>query len=199
MAELAPDRRIVVAVSGASGSTYALHLLQALRAAPGVKTHLVVSSNGWRTIAHELRLTARDFSQHADVVHDALDVGAAIASGSFRCGGMVVAPCSMRTLAAIAHGLSDNLLTRAADVMLKERRRVVLLARETPLHLVHLRNMQAVTEMGAIVMPPVPAFYIRPQSLDEVVAHTVSRVLDLLDIPHELSRRWDGCVGAAEG
>jgi 4-hydroxy-3-polyprenylbenzoate decarboxylase len=112
---------------------------------------------------------------------------------------MVVAPCSMRTLAAIAHGLSDNLLTRAADVMLKERRRVVLLARETPLHLVHLRNMQAVTEMGAIVMPPVPAFYIRPQSLDEVVAHTVSRVLDLLDIPHELSQRWDGCVAAAEG
>lgn len=197
MAELAARRRFVVGISGASGAIYGLRLLQALRDTPDTETHLVVSPTGWRTVAHELDMGPRELAALADYLHEAGDVGATIASGSFRCDGMVVAPCSMHTLAAIAHGLAGNLLTRAADVMLKERRRLVLLARETPLHLVHLRNMQAVTEMGAIVLPPVPAFYLKPRSIDDIVGHTVSRVLDLLDVPHRLSPRWRGAVAEA--
>jgi flavin prenyltransferase len=183
-------RRIVVAVTGASGAIYGLRTLQSLSKAGGIETHLVVSPSGWRTVAHELGMTASDFAASADVMHDAADVGASIASGSFGCDGMVIAPCSMRTLAAVAHGLADNLVTRAADVMLKERRRLVLLARETPLHLGHLRNMTAVTEMGAIVCPPVPAFYLHPKSIDDIVHQSVARVLDLLGVPHELAPRW---------
>jgi polyprenyl P-hydroxybenzoate/phenylacrylic acid decarboxylase-like protein len=190
MARLNTARRIVVAVTGASGAIYGLRTLQALRAAGGIESHLVVSPSGARTVAHELGMTASDFRAYADVTHDAADVGAAIASGSFGCDGMVIAPCSMRTLAAVAHGLSDNLVTRAADVMLKERRRLVLLARETPLHLGHLRNMTAVTEMGAIVCPPVPAFYLHPKSIEDIVNQSVARVLDLLAVPHELAARW---------
>ena len=193
----AGGRRFVVAVSGASGATYGLHLLRALKQTPGAETHLVVSDTGWRTIAHELDMQRRDVEALADCVHDVRDVGATIASGSFRCDGMAVAPCSMRTLAAIANGLADNLLTRAADVMLKERRRLVLLARETPLHLGHLRNMQAVTEMGAIVMPPVPAFYFKPRTVEDIVNHTVARVLDQLDVSHTLAARWDGRMAEA--
>lgn len=185
-------RRIVVAVSGASGAAYGLGLLQALREAPQVRTHLVVSPAGWRNLRHELALEPAQLAAWADEVHDVGDVGAVIASGSFRAAGMAVAPCSMRTLAAIAHGLGDNLITRAADVMLKERRRLVLLARETPLHLVHLRNMATVTEMGAIVCPPVPALYLKPQSVQDIVDQAVARVLDLLDVPHALSARWAG-------
>lgn len=128
----------------------------------------------------------------AGQVHDVHDVGAALASGSFQCSAMVVAPCSMRTLAAVAHGLSDNLITRAADVMLKERRRLLLMVRESPLHLVHLRNMISVTEMGGIICPPLPAFYLRPQSVSDIVDYSVARVLDLLDVPHGLAPRWDG-------
>jgi polyprenyl P-hydroxybenzoate/phenylacrylic acid decarboxylase-like protein len=191
-------RRFVVAVTGASGAIYGLNLLKALRNTPDIETHLVVSPTGWRTIAHELDMGPREFAALADYMHDASDVGATIASGSFRCEGMVVAPCSMHTLAAIAHGLANSLLTRAADVMLKERRKLVLLARETPLHLVHLRNMQAVTEMGAIVMPPVPAFYLKPHSIEDIVDHTVSRVLDQFDVPHRISSRWRGAVAEAE-
>ena len=197
MAELAATRRFVVGISGASGAIYALRLLEALRATPGTETHLVVSPTGWRTIAHELDMGGREFAALADYMHEAGDVGATIASGSFRCDGMVVAPCSMHTLAAIANGMAGNLLTRAADVMLKERRRLIVLARETPLHLVHLRNMQTVTEMGGIVMPPVPAFYLKPHSIADIVDHTVSRVLDLLDVPHNLSARWRGAVDEA--
>jgi polyprenyl P-hydroxybenzoate/phenylacrylic acid decarboxylase-like protein len=193
----AGGRRLVVAISGASGATYGLHLLRALKETPAIETHLVVSDTAWRTIAHELDLQRRDVEALADCVHDVHDVGASIASGSFRCDGMAVAPCSMRTLAAIANGLADNLLTRAADVMLKERRKLVLLARETPLHLGHLRNMQAVTEMGAIVMPPVPAFYAKPRTLEDIVNHTVARVLDQLDVPHTLAARWQGCAAEA--
>ncbi|AMO24848.1 UbiX family flavin prenyltransferase [Ramlibacter solisilvae] len=190
MARLSAVRRVVVAISGASGAIYGLRTLQALRAAGGIESHLVVSPSGARTVAHELGMTMSDLAACADLVHDASDVGASIASGSFGCDGMVIAPCSMRTLAAVAHGLSDNLLTRAADVMLKERRRLVLLARETPLHLGHLRNMTAVTEMGAIVCPPVPAFYLHPNSVDDIVNQSVARVLDLLGVPHELAPRW---------
>jgi polyprenyl P-hydroxybenzoate/phenylacrylic acid decarboxylase-like protein len=188
-------KQLVVAITGASGAIYGLRLLQALRAAE-VRTHLVVSEAARRSIAHELQMAPEALAAHADVVHDARDVGASIASGSFRCAGMVVAPCSMRTLAAIAHGLGDNLVTRAADVMLKERRRLVLLTRESPLHLGHLRNMAAATEMGAIVCPPAPAFYLRPRTVDDIVDQGVARVLDLLDVPHELAARWSG-LGAA--
>ncbi len=185
-------RRLVVAITGASGAVYGLRLLQALQHAPGVQTHAVVSDAGWLTLRHELELGPEVLRPLVHTLHDAAQLGAAPASGSFRCSGMVVAPCSMRTLAAIAHGLSDNLVTRAADVMLKERRRLVLMARETPLHLGHLRNMTAVTEMGAIVCPPMPAFYLRPKTLDDLVDASVARVLDLLDVPHTLSQRWEG-------
>jgi 4-hydroxy-3-polyprenylbenzoate decarboxylase len=187
-----PARRIVVAVSGATGAVYAVRLLQVLRESPGIETHLVVSEAGWRNLQQEQDLARAAIETLAQHVHDVRNVGAAIASGSFRCAGMVIAPCSMRTLAAVAHGLADNLITRAADVMLKERRRLVLMVRETPLNLAHLRNMVSVTEMGAIVCPPLPAFYLRPKSVDEIVDGSVARVLDLLDVPHRLSARWEG-------
>lgn len=185
-------RRVLVAITGASGAVYGVRLLQALRETPAVETHLVVSPSGWTTLRHELDLDPEALRSVVDRLHDASDLGAGPASGSFRCHGMVIAPCSMRTLAAVSHGLADNLVTRAADVMLKERRRLVLMTRETPLHLGHLRNMTAVTEMGAIVCPPMPAFYLRPKSLDDIVDASLARVMDLLDLPHQLSRRWNG-------
>ena len=192
MAEPVRTRRIIVAISGASGAVYGARLLQVLRGLPGIETHLVVSDAGWRNLQHELGMERPAAQALAHQVHDVNNVGAAIASGSFQCHAMVVVPCSMRTLAAIAHGLADNLLTRAADVMLKERRRLVLMVRETPLHLAHLRNMVAVTEMGGIVCPPLPAFYLRPQTVEDVVNHSVARVLDLIDVDHQLAPRWQG-------
>lgn len=192
MAEFTPLRRIIVAISGASGAVYGARLLQVLQGLPGVETHLVVSHAGWRNLQHELDMDRPTVEALAHHVHDVANVGAAIASGSFPCHAMVVAPCSMRTLAAIAHGLADNLLTRAADVMLKERRKLVLMVRETPLHLVHLRNMLTVTEMGAICCPPLPAFYQHPRSVQDVVDASVARVLDLIDVPHTLATRWAG-------
>ena len=185
-------RRIVVGISGASGAVYGVALLRALRGLDGVESHLVVSDAGWLNIRHETELEPPAVRALADQCHAIDAIGASIASGSFRAHGMVVAPCSMRTLAAIAHGLSDNLLTRAADVALKERRRLLLLARETPLHLGHLRNMVAATEMGAIVCPPVPAFYQRPQAVEDIVQHGVARLLDLLELAHDLAPRWAG-------
>ena len=185
-------RRIVVGISGASGAIYGVRLLQELRAVDGIESHLVVSDAGWRNVEEEQGLDRTAIEALAHQVHDVRDVGAAIASGSFLCAGMVIAPCSMRTLAAVAHGLSDNLLTRAADVMLKERRRLVLMVRESPLNLAHLRNMVAVTEMGGIVCPPMPAFYLRPQTVADIVDQSVARVLDLLEIPHTLATRWTG-------
>ncbi|RQO81440.1 UbiX family flavin prenyltransferase [Acidovorax sp. FJL06] len=192
MAEAPPLRRIVIAISGASGAVYGARLLQVLQGLPGIETHLVVSDAGWRNLRHEIDMERSAVEALAHHVHDVHNVGAAIASGSFDCHAMVVAPCSMRTLAAIAHGLADNLLTRAADVALKERRRLVLLVRESPLHLGHLRNMVAVTEMGGIVCPPLPAFYLRPQTVGDVVDYSVARVLDLIDVPHGLAPRWAG-------
>ena len=185
-------KRIIVGISGASGAVYGARLLQALREMEGVESHLVVSDAGWRNLRHELDMERADVQALADVVHDLTNVGASIASGSFAAHGMVVAPCSMRTLAAIAHGLADNLLTRAADVTLKERRPLVLLARETPLHLGHLRNMVAATEMGAIVCPPVPAFYRRPRTVEDIIEHSVSRALDALGIEQDIDTRWPG-------
>ena len=187
-----PPCRVIVALSGASGAVYGVRLLQLLREFPAVEIHLTVSDAGWLNLRHELGLEREAVAALAHRQHEAKDVGAAIASGSFRADAMVIAPCSMRTLAAVAHGLADNLITRAADVMLKERRRLVLLARETPLNLAHLRNMVSVTEMGAIVFPPVPAFYQRPQTVAEIVDHTVARVIDLLDLPNTLAPRWGG-------
>ena len=187
-----PRQRIIVGISGASGAIYGVRLLQALRTLPSIETHAVISDAGWLNITHELGLERTHAPTLADVVHSIDHIGASIASGSFRASGMVVAPCSMRTLAAIAHGLADNLLTRAADVMLKERRRLILLARETPLHLVHLRNMTTVTEMGAIVCPPVPAFYQKPQTVDDIVQHSIARVLDLLGLEQTLATPWMG-------
>ena len=185
--------RLIVAITGASGAVYGVRLLQALRASGAAESHLVVSSSGLMTAQQELDMGRADLEGLADVVHNVRDIGASIASGSFRSAGMVVAPCSMKTLAGIANGLADNLVTRAADVVLKERRRLVLVARETPLNLAHLRNMTSVTEMGGIVFPPVPAFYTRPDSLDDLVGHTVGRLLDLFDLPHEgLVKRWNG-------
>ena len=186
-------KRLVVAITGASGAIYGVRLLQALAPLAEWESHLVLSASGALTAMHELALRKSDIEAMADVVHNVKDIGASIASGSFQCEGMIIAPCSMRTLAAVAHGLADNLVTRAADVMLKERRRLVLLARETPLNLAHLRNMTAVTELGGIVCPPVPAFYQHPQSIEDIVAHTVGRTLDLFGVPHEgLVRRWQG-------
>lgn len=185
-------RRIIVAISGASGAVYGVRLLQVLRDTPGFESHLVVSDAGWRNVQEEHGLQRAAVEALAHQVHDITQIGASIASGSFQCSGMVVAPCSMRTLAAVAHGLSDNLITRAADVVLKERRRLVLLVRESPLNLVHLRNMVSVTEAGAIVCPPLPAFYLRPQSVADIVDFSVARALDLLDVPHTLTARWAG-------
>ena len=185
-------RRVIVGITGASGAIYGVRLLQVLRELASVTTHLVVSDAGWRSLRYELDLAPAQVQALADEAHDIRNIGACIASGSFVTLGMVVAPCSMRTLAAIAHGLGDNLLTRAADVVLKERRRLVLLARESPLHLGHLRNMVAVTELGAIVSPPVPAFYKRPRSLEDIVDHSVARALDALGIEHKLSTCWPG-------
>jgi 4-hydroxy-3-polyprenylbenzoate decarboxylase len=181
----------VVAITGASGAVYGVRLLELLRAA-GVRTHLLVTPAGWLNIEQELGRGRTEIEALADVVHAVRDVGASIASGSFQTEGMIVAPCSMKTLAAIANGFADNLVSRAADVVLKERRRLVLLARETPLNLAHLRNMTAVTEMGGIVFPPVPAFYHRPSSIAELVDHTCDRVLDLFGLGPADSPRWRG-------
>lgn len=185
-------QRLIVAITGASGAIYGVRLLQHLRAAGGVETHLLLSNAGVLNAHQELGMKRGDIEALAHVVHNVADIGATLASGSFTTAGMVVAPCSMKTLAACALGLADNLIARAADVCFKERRRVVLLVRETPLNLVHIRHMETVTLMGGIVFPPVPAFYQRPQSIDEMVDHTLARVLDLFAVPTALAPRWAG-------
>jgi 4-hydroxy-3-polyprenylbenzoate decarboxylase len=185
-------KRLIVGMTGATGALYGVRLLQALGAMPDIETHLVVSEAGVLNLHQELDMGRKDVEALARVVHNVRDIGAAIASGSFQAEGMIVAPCSMRTLASIAHGMSDNLLTRAADVTLKERRRLVLMVRETPFNLAHLRNMIAVTEMGGVIFPPLPGFYHRPRSIEEMVDHTLGRVLDLFDLPHTLTPRWAG-------
>jgi 4-hydroxy-3-polyprenylbenzoate decarboxylase len=186
------SKRIIVAISGASGAVYGVRLLQMLRALGNVQTHLTVSDAGLQNLQQELDMSRADLETLADVPYPVREVGAAIASGSFQCEGMVVAPCSMRMLGAVANGLSDNLMSRAADVMLKERRRLILMVRETPLNLAHLRNMTSVTEMGGVIFPPLPSFYHRPQTLAEMVDHTVSRVIDMLGLPQTEAPRWAG-------
>lgn len=194
-----PDRplRLVVAITGATGAVYGVRLLQHLRQTRGpdgrpVESHLVVSDAAVLTLHQETGLQRKEVEALADVVHKPGNIGASIASGSFQTDGMVIAPCSMKSLAAVAHGLSDNLIARAADVMLKERRRLILMVRETPFNLAHLRNMTAVTEMGGIIFPPLPSFYHQPASIDEMVDHTVARVIDLFGLCHNLAPRWHG-------
>lgn len=189
-------RRMIVGISGATGTIYGLRILSALRGLD-IETHLVMTKPGERTLACETDHKLRQVRAMADFCYSDTDIGAAIASGSFRTLGMIVAPCSVRSLSAIASGNTDGLLTRAADVCLKERRRVVLMFRETPLHAGHIRSMAQATENGAIVFPPVPAFYDRPASLDDMVNHTVGRVLDLYDLDAGLVRRWSGRPEAA--
>ena len=183
-------RRVIIGITGASGAIYGVRLLELLRTAPDVETHLVVSRSAQITLMQQLSIKPAELHERADIVHSNADLSASISSGSFRTTGMIVAPCSIKTLSEIATGITGSLISRAADVVLKERRRLVLMLRETPLHLGHLRSMTAVTEAGAIVYPPVPAFYARPATLEQMVDHTVGRALDLLDIDVGAVRRW---------
>ena len=184
--------RILIGINGTTGVIYGIRLLQVLSDIKGIETHLIVSLAGEQTIELETEYKAKEIRALADYSYRIDDIGARLASGSFRHDGMIIAPCSMKTLSALAHSYADNLLTRAADVTLKERRRLVLVVRETPLHLGHLRNMVSVTEMGGIIMPPVPAFYHKPNSIQEIVDHTVGKALDLFNIEHNLFTRWSG-------
>lgn len=186
---MSEPKRLVIGISGASGVIYGVRLLEALKSLP-VETHLVMTRTAEVTLAHETNLKVAAVRKLADVAHGVDDLAAAVSSGSFRTLGMIVAPCSMRSLGEIAGGISTNLLTRAADVVLKERRKLVLLVRETPLHAIHLRNMATLADMGVIIAPPVPAFYNRPKTLDDVIDHTVGRVLDLFDLDTGKVKRW---------
>lgn len=187
-------KRLIIGISGASGAIYGVRLLQVLRDVAGVETHLVMSQAARQTLSLETDLSLRDVQALADVVHDARDIAASISSGSFKTAGMVILPCSIKTLSGIVNSYTDTLVTRAADVVLKERRPLVLCVRETPLHLGHLRLMTQAAELGAVIMPPVPAFYHRPQTQDDIINQTVNRVLDQFDIdlPEDLFIRWQG-------
>lgn len=183
-------RRLIVGISGASGVIYGIRALEVLRAAPDIETHLVLSAAAKRTILEETSWTLEAVEALADVVYSHRDIGAAIASGSYRTMGMLVAPCSVKSLAGIANGYTENLLTRAADVCLKERRKLALMVRETPLHAGHLELMEKAARYGAMIVPPIPAFYNRPATVDDIVNHSVGKALDLFDIPHSLYARW---------
>lgn len=184
--------RIVVAISGASGAIYGIRTLLALRAAAGIEVHLIVSAGARATIDYETESTPDEVLALAHVVHDEKDLAAPLASGTFITHGMVIAPCSIRTLSSVANSLNDNLITRAADVHLKERRPLVLMVRETPLHAGHLRLMREASLAGATILPPVPGFYVRPKTIEELVDHSVGKALDQLGIDHSLFRRWNG-------
>jgi len=188
-------QRLIVGITGATGAIYGVEILRILKRNPKWESHLVLSDAGALNVWHELKLKRREVERLAGIAYHPKDIGAAIASGSFLTAGMLIAPCSMKTLAAVAHAHADDLVSRAADVVLKERRRLVVLPRETPLNLAHLRNMVAVTEMGGIVFPPVPAFYALPRSIEDLVAHTVARVLDLFGIHSPRLKRWQGMKG----
>ncbi len=184
-------RKLIVGVSGATGAIYGVRILEILSKIDDVETHLVLTKAGKMTIQVETPYSVKDVETMADVVHDINNVGASISSGSFRTAGMVIAPCSMKSMSGIAHSLGGDLLVRAADVVLKERKKLVLVARETPLHLGHLEAMVSLTRMGAVIFPPVPAFYHRPKTLDDVINQTVTRILDQFDIDVKLFHRWD--------
>jgi len=183
-------KRVIIAVTGASGVIYGVRALQLLRDVPDIETHAIISPSALRTALAEIDMDADEIRSYADVVYNYRDIGAAVSSGSFRTAGMLVAPCSIKTLSGIANSYNDELIVRAADVCLKERRRVVLMLRETPLHAGHINLMQQATQNGAIIMPPVPAFYSRPQTIDEMVTQTTGRALDLLDIHLPVVKRW---------
>lgn len=183
--------RIIIGICGASGSIYGLRLLEKLRSQPGVEIHLILTRAGEKTAQLEIGKTAADFKALADHSYPLENIGCRLASGSFQTDAMVIAPCSVHSMSAIATGISSNLLVRAADVTLKERRKLILMVRETPLHLGHLRTMAALAEMGAILAPPIPGFYNKPQTIDDLVDHSVDRVLDLLGLPAPDARRWD--------
>jgi 4-hydroxy-3-polyprenylbenzoate decarboxylase len=189
---VAKGARLIVAVTGSTGAIYGIRLLEQLRAHGGFEVHLVMSAPAKRTLAEETDLSVRDVESLADVVHDNKDIGASIASGTFRTAGMVVVPCSIKTVAALAAGYGDNLITRAGDVTLKEGRRLIVVVRETPLHLGHLRQLVALAEIGAVILPPMPAFYHRPRTVDDIVNHTVARILDRLGIEQTLVPEWTG-------
>jgi len=192
-------KRLIVGITGATGAAYGIELLKTLKGLRGWESHLVLTDPGALNVWHELRLRRKEVERLAAVAYHPKDIAAAIASGSFLTAGMVIAPCSMKTLAAVAHAHADDLVSRAADVVLKERRRLVILPRETPLNLAHLRNMAQLTEMGGIVFPPVPAFYARPKTIADLVAHTVARVLDLFEIHSPKLARWQGMKGIPAG
>ena len=189
---VASKTRVVVGISGASGSVYGIRLLEELAKNPSVEAHLVISSSGKRTLAAETDWSVKSVEALADVIYDDRDIGASLASGSFRTAGMIVAPCSIKTLAALASCHADTLIARAGDVTLKEGRPLVALVRETPLHVGHLRQMVAFAEMGGIVFPPVPAFYVKPATVDEIVSQTVARVLDRMGLEHDPIPEWTG-------
>ena len=188
-------KRLIVGITGATGATYGVSILKAIKNIPGWESHLVLTDAGALNAWHELKMKRKEIERLADVAYHPKDIAATIASGSYLTEGMVIAPCSMKTLAAVAHAHADDLVSRAADVVLKERRRLVLVPRETPLNLAHLRNMAAVTEMGAVVFPPVPAFYARPKTIEDMVAHSVARMLDLFGIHSPKLARWQGMKG----
>ena len=192
-------KRIIVAITGASGAIYGVRALEELRAKDEIEVHLVISPSAARTLREETDFSMEQVQGLAHVVHNHKDIGASIASGSFRTDGMVVAPCSVKTLSGIAHCYAEDLVIRAADVCLKERRRLVLLFRETPLHAGHIALMDQATRMGAIIMPPIPSFYHRPQSIDDIVNQSVGRMLDLFEMSNDLVSRWTGSNGAAKG
>ena len=188
-------KRLIVGITGATGAVYGVEILRTLQGVEGWESHLVLSDAGALNVWHELKMKRRELEKLADVAYHPKDIAATISSGSYLTEGMVIAPCSMKTLAAVAHAHADDLVSRAADVVLKERRRLVLVPRETPLNLAHLRNMVQVTEMGGIIMPPMPAFYAMPRTLDDLVAHTVGRILDLFGVSSEKVKRWAGLKG----
>jgi len=192
MAREGTVRRIVVGISGSTGAIYGIRLLQILRDVPGVETHLIITAPGKRTLVQETEMSVREVEALAGVTYDNKDIGASLASGSFRTAGMVIAPCSIKTAAGLAYGFADTLLIRAGDVTLKEGRPLVLLVRETPLHVGHLRMLTHLAETGAVILPPMPAFYHRPKTLDDIVNHTLGRALDRLGIEQHLVPEWRG-------
>ena len=195
---MSQKERIIIGISGASGAMYGIRMLEALNSLESIETHLVISNAAKLTIASETPYSLKEVQSLADVYHPNTDIGATIASGSFKTAGMVIAPCSIRTMSEIATGMTTSLLTRAADVILKERRKLILMVRETPFHLGHLRSMCQLTEMGAIIAPPLPAFYPNPKTVDDIINHSVGRTLDLLNLPNSLATRWNGLKHASE-
>ena len=183
---------LIVGITGASGVIYGIRLLEVLSTNEEVETHLIISEAGEKIISYETDWELEQVRALADICYDITDIGASLSSGSFRRDGMIIAPCSMKTLSALANSYADNLITRSADTTIKERKRLVLLARETPLHLGHLRNMEKLTEIGAVVFPPIPGFYYKPQTIQDLIDHTVGKVLDIFDIEHNLFQRWPG-------